>query len=146
MTTNRSRSATTYELARSLRPLRAVVAEDDREMRRFLVAWLRDFGWEVKEACNGRELRSHLVDAALDQEVPDLVVTDVHMPEEGGLEVLAALSRTPLSVTVIVITADRSMATARQAKALGATSVLNKPFDLRTFSALIRAIAARGLT
>lgn len=146
MTTTKSsvRSPRDFELAHSMRPLRAVVAEDDFEMRRFLAAWLRDFGWEVREASNGRELRALLVDAALDQEVPDLVLTDIHMPYEGGLDVLADLRRTPLSIPIIVITADTSIEILRQAKELGATNVVNKPFDLRTFGSLIRTIAHRA--
>lgn len=144
MTKSSVRGALDFELAQSMRPLRAVVAEDDFEMRRFLVAWLSDFGWEVRDASNGRELRALLVDATLDQEVPDLILTDIHMPEEGGLDVLADLARTPLSIPIIVITADTSIETLRQAKRLGATNVINKPFDLRTFGSLIRTIAQRA--
>lgn len=127
--------------ARSLRPRRAIVAESDSRLRRFLVAWLLDFGWEVREAESAAELRAQLVEAVIDQEVPDLIVTELHTSDGGALEVLADLSETPLSILVVAIMQDRSLETMRLARRHGVSSVISKPFDLRTFGELLRSIA-----
>jgi putative two-component system response regulator len=63
---------------------------------------------------------------------PDLVLLDLHMPEQDGYEILQMVrSLVPLNafIPIIVLTADGSPEARRRALALGATDFLAKPFD-----------------
>ena len=111
-------------------PLTILVADDDEDMRSFVAETLRSDGYRIVEARDGIELLGHLR-AALEGSSarPDVVVTDVLMPELSGLGVLDALRRARWNVPVVVMTvlSDRSVDTLAQR--LGAVGVLRKPFD-----------------
>jgi CheY-like chemotaxis protein len=104
-------------------------------MRSLIVASLRRSGMEVTEADNGGRLLELVgCDPASDvDEHADLVITDVNMPGTNGLAALARLRETCPDLPVIVITAFGDEATHVAAKALGATAVFDKPFDLQEF-------------
>ena len=81
---------------------------------------------------DGRELVASLQNAAADGQAPDLIVTDVRMPGISGLHALAEARRLLPSLPVIVITAFGDAMTHARAAQLGAASVFDKPFDLRS--------------
>jgi CBS domain-containing protein len=70
---------------------------------------------------------------------PDLVITDLHMPDPGGAGVVAALRDDPLchDVPIIVVTGQGSAADWRGLKALGADRFLVKPLEFETLEFLI---------
>jgi CheY-like chemotaxis protein len=107
-----------------------LVADDDEDLRALVVATLRADGYTVIEARDGVELLDHLVRAVDDpSERPDVVVTDVRMPNLSGLGVLESLRRAHMALPVVVMTvfADDSVRT--MARRLGAVGLLKKPFD-----------------
>lgn len=106
---------------------RAVVADDDREMRRLIVALLERAGFHVTEAKNGRELLKHF-----HRRRPGLVVTDVEMPKMNGLEALERIHRDSPAARVIVVTAFGDENVRQRAHRLGAAAVFSKPVDLAT--------------
>lgn len=111
-------------------PARVLLAEDDFELRELLACVLRADGHEVVEACDGNELWALLGESAADARAPfSLVVSDVRMPGMTAFDVLSqlqcALSETP----VILITAFGDQTTHLRAQRLGASRVLDKPFD-----------------
>jgi len=113
------------------RPNVVVLAEDDHELRRLLASALRSDGHSVLEASDARELREHLLGGPM----PDLVVSDVRMPGESGLDVLRWLRSTGSKVPVVMITAFGDAEAHAEAKACGAAAMFDKPFeidDLRT--------------
>jgi DNA-binding response OmpR family regulator len=119
------------------RRMRVLLAEDDREMRRLLVATLRKENCEVIEAKNGAQLWDILMNKSAELasspaviETFDLVISDVRMPGKSGLEVLSGLRRTDGDIPVILITAFGDNDTHAEAYRLGALAVFNKPFDL----------------
>ncbi len=107
---------------------RILVAEDNPDLRRLLVAALAD-SCEVEEAENGYQLLEH----ATGDPKPDLIISDIRMPGLSGLEVLAGLRgpyrpdgwRTP----AILITAFGDRETHAAAEQLSAV-IFDKPFDL----------------
>jgi DNA-binding response OmpR family regulator len=112
---------------------RVLLAEDDDEIRVMLAQALRRDGMEVIEARNGRELkdfvdRGWLRDGRL--QMPDLIVSDLYMPEMSGLEVLASVRKTSTTTPVILITAYGDEATRAEARRLGVTAFFDKPFEL----------------
>ena len=109
-----------------------VIAEDDGDMRRFLVESFEEEGYRVTEAANGKELRERLfgphgLDGA---SPPDLLVSDIRLPGLTGLELLADLRQSDWSLPVILITAFGDESVHREGKRLGAAMVLDKPFDV----------------
>ncbi len=110
-----------------------VLAEDDAGFRQLLADELRSHGYDVVPIANGAELVDYLGKCAIRPErfkPPALIVTDVRMPGINGLDVLRGLSRIGHRTPVVVITAFGSSETHELAHALGASLVLDKPFDV----------------
>src|SRR5215510_9864786 len=93
---------------------RILVADDEPNLRRVLLAILQREGYDVVQAADGAEALERLDDAV------DVVITDLKMPKIDGMEVLRqAGTRTP-STPVIMITAFGSVGNAVEAVKLGA--------------------------
>ncbi len=113
-----------------------VVADDDADMRSLIGQALRRAGLQVVEAGDGGALLHEVEqgERAREGDHPDLVITDVHMPDTSGLTALARLRQCYPEVPVIVITAFGDEEIHAAAKELGAAAVFDKPFDLHQFS------------
>ena len=100
-----------------------ILVVDDTALDRFQAGELLGEipGWEVTYAEDGREAL-----AALKKDVPDLVLTDLQMPEMNGLELVEASHRDYPSVPVILMTAHGSEAIAATALKKGAASYVPK--------------------
>lgn len=100
-----------------------LVVDDDKLARKSLSSLLINAGLTVLEAENGKQG----LDEALKCK-PNLVVTDVHMPEMSGLEMVEALRQDTWgeSVPVIVLTVDEALSSINQALAAGVTIYLTK--------------------
>jgi DNA-binding response OmpR family regulator len=126
-------------------PLRrpcVVLAEDDREMRMLVATTLRRAGWDVLEAGDGRDLLdcvAWLIESR-DDWADCVLVSDIRMPELGGLEVLERLRGIGWTGGIILITAFGDEATHAQARELGATMVIDKPFELDALCEAIRQV------
>jgi len=111
-------------------PARLLLAEDDFELRELLGCVLRADGHEVVEACDGNQLWALLSrESEVESERFSLVVSDVRMPGLTAFDVLARLQRALLDTPVILITAFGDHTTHLRALRLGASRVLDKPFD-----------------
>lgn len=125
----------------------AYVADDDAEMRALISTVLRADGFEVREAGDGADLMGQLREAfsAVDGARPDLIVTDDQMPGTTGMRVLRWLRGEDFKAPVVVITAFGSPQFHSAALNLGAAAVLDKPFDLAEFQAIVsKLVAAPG--
>lgn len=103
-----------------------LVVDDDFMVARLNARFVeRTDGFEVVGvAANGEEAIA--LCAALD---PDLVLLDVHLPDLGGLQVLARLREAGSRAGVIMVTAERDADTVRAAVAGGAMQYVVKPFE-----------------
>jgi CheY-like chemotaxis protein len=124
-------------------PMTVLVADDDEDMRSLVAETLRLEGHFVIEVCDGVELVDYLRrtrDEPVDR--PDVVVSDVLMPNLSGLAVLDALRCAEWNIPVLLMTvlADDSVRT--MARRLGAVGVLRKPFDSE---ALRTAVSRAGV-
>ena len=121
-------------------PLRILLAEDDRELRRLLATQLRKEQYLVEEAASGFDFLELLGDATLRNRTFDLIVTDIRMPGLTGLSVVEGLRNgiTPgtAATPVILITAFGDEETHAEAQRLG-TIIFDKPFDLDAFRACV---------
>ena len=115
---------------RRKRPIVAL-ADDNDELRDLLANALRQEGYDVVEASDGRALLE-LVDA----HAPDFVITDFEMPVLSGIDVLRALRDDPS--LVILITGSPLFDLDAEARALGAIAVISKPFDIETLTRVLK--------
>ena len=101
-----------------------LVVDDELGMRQFLTHLLQREGHVVRVAENGNE--------ALDVmrgQPPDLIISDIRMPDMGGVDLLRAAREMLPEVEVIMMTAFANVDTAREAFLLGAYDFVQKPFD-----------------
>lgn len=84
---------------------------------------------------------------ALEQSVPDVLLTDVRMPDMDGLELLGALQESHPNLPVIVMTAHSDLDNAVTSYQSGAFEYLPKPFDLNEVVALVaRAVQEKAIS
>ena len=101
-----------------------LVVDDEPDIRSLLGEFLVAAGFETVEAGDGDEAI-----AAVQAERPSVIVLDVNMPRQGGMEALPELKRIAPDVPVIMCTARMDVPTAVRAMQLGAYDYLTKPFD-----------------
>ncbi len=124
------------------RPARILVADDERSIRWVLAQALGAEGHEVVEASTGSEAL-----ALLGQADVDLAFLDIRMPELSGLDVVTRARESGCPTTLVVMTAQATMANAVEAMKRGAYDYLTKPFDLDVVRLLVeRALEARRLS
>lgn len=121
---------------------RVLIADDDLEMRQLLALLLTQSGYEVELAADGNELLQRLnrADAG---DAPDVVVTDVHMPGWGGLQVLPWVRNWRPQTPIVLITAFAEPEVRALADELGAAAVLDKPFDVDALTNAIDELLTR---
>ena len=110
------------------------VVDDDRAVRFVLATALRDAGFEVTAFAASAEA----MDALQRERTPALVVTDVRMPGDSGLQLLDKLKAAHPDLPVIVMSAHTDVASTAGAFRGGAHEFLSKPFDLDEAVALVR--------
>jgi CheY-like chemotaxis protein len=135
------------DLQRARGPIRVLVAEDDQEMRRLIISALRKDGCEVVQAEDGARFVESIVTrllAPIDEPPIDVIVSDHRMPGFSGLEVLAALRKQHWSTPFVLITAFGDAETHAEAQRLGASAVLNKPFDLDDLRIVVNCFGAQN--
>ncbi|HLL06588.1 MAG TPA: sigma-54 dependent transcriptional regulator [Myxococcaceae bacterium] len=121
---------------------RILLVDDDPGVLKGLRGLLSDEGFQPVEARSAAEA-SRLLEAP--EGPPDLVLLDLRMPGETGLELLARLPR-PLPAPVVVLSGEASPAEAVQALKLGATDFVEKPpSPERLLTALRNALTLNAL-
>lgn len=124
---------------RTMEPLpHILVVDDDREIRDLLARFLERHQLRVSIARDGREARRVWTQGHF-----ALVVLDLMMPGEGGLE-LARWLRTQADVPIIMLTAMGEETDRIIGLELGADDYVSKPFNPRELLARIRAVLRRG--
>ncbi|NGZ08460.1 MAG: sigma-54-dependent Fis family transcriptional regulator [Nitrospira sp. LK70] len=119
-----------------------LVVDDEVNIRNALVTMLAKNGYRVCGAGTGAEALQHLEEVRV-----DLVVTDLRMPEIGGLEFMRRLKDKRSNTEVVVMTAFGSIDTAVEAMRLGAYDYLTKPIDRERFLVVIeKALERQTLT
>lgn len=106
--------------------MQSLVIDDSRAMRLILGRMLRDLGFTVAEASNGREGLEQLAAGV----APDLVLVDWNMPEMTGIDFLEAMRQPPYAsqAKVIMVTTETEIPQVMRALGAGADEYLMKPF------------------
>src|SRR5580693_7050041 len=103
-----------------------LVADDDRAIRTVLNQALARLGHDVRMTGSASTLWQWVADGD-----GDLVITDVIMPDENGLDLIPRIKRVRPDLRIIVMSAQNTLLTAVKATERGAFEYLPKPFDLR---------------
>jgi len=118
-----------------------LVVDDEEPQRRVLSGFLRKRGYEV-EAVGGAEGAMRVVTSR----TVDLVLTDLRMPGQTGVELLDAVRAANPEIPVVVMTAYGTVASAVDAMKRGAADYLSKPVDLDELEVLVtRTLERRAL-
>lgn len=116
-----------------------LIADDDRSVRTVLSQALGRAGYDVRATGNAATLWQWVADGQ-----GDLVITDVIMPDENGLDLIPRMRKLRPELRVIVMSAHSTLMTAVKAAERGAFEYLPKPFDLKELIALVqRALTER---
>jgi two-component system nitrogen regulation response regulator GlnG len=119
-------------------PPTVLVADDDRSIRTVLTQALGRSGYQVRATGHAQTLWRWVEEGE-----GDLVITDVMMPDDNGLEMLPRIRRVRPDLRVVVMSAQSTLLTAVKAAQRGAFEYLPKPFDLKELLAVVdRALAA----
>lgn len=105
---------------------RILIIDDEEEMRSMLRQMLEQAGYDVQEAADGAQ-GIELCNATM----PDLIITDIIMPEKEGVETIISLHRDEPDLPIIAISGGGRLAATdflSMAKKFGARHALSKPF------------------
>jgi CheY-like chemotaxis protein len=111
---------------------RILIVDDEASIRNLLREFLTELGTETACACNGLD--------ALEQVQkfdPDLVIIDLVMPEQEGIETIRTLRKTRKDLKIIAVSGAFSGQFLRTAELLGANAVMPKPLDLKELARLV---------
>lgn len=131
-----SDSDTTPAVKIQEQPLSLMIVEDDPDVREYIVQSLGD-EFKIYEASNGVEGLKIVRD-----NMPDLVVSDIMMPEMDGIELCSAIKADFMTshIPVILLTAKDSLLDKEAGYASGADSYITKPFSSNLLKARINNI------
>ena len=110
-----------------------LIADDDRAIRTVLSRALGDINCDVRVTGNAATLWRWVSEG-----IGDLVITDVIMPDENGLDLLPRIRKIRPDLRVIVMSAQNTLMTAVKANERGAFEYLPKPFDLNELINVVR--------
>lgn len=116
---------------------RILVIDDESLIRSTVVTILTREGFSVEEASDGEAGI-----AMFHTNPPDLVITDIFMPNKDGIEIVMELKRSYPRTKIIAMTGGgqtRMMEIASAAKLLGADHILHKPFESESLLEAVNA-------
>lgn len=121
------------------RLLKVAVVEDDDEYREaILLPSLRDAGFDVDGMGSARELYRAMVGARY-----DLVLLDIGLPDEDGLEIASYLRELSPTLGIVMVTGNQGPRDRVRGLAAGADAYLPKPVDIRELLETLRGLARR---
>ncbi|MBW4330943.1 nitrogen regulation protein NR(I) [Stakelama sp. CBK3Z-3] len=115
-----------------------LVVDDDAAIRTVVAAALKRAGHRVRTAETLAQAKTQFA------KTPDLLVTDVVLPDGDGLEMVSRIVRDHPGLPIIVLSAKNTLSTAVRATEAGAFDYLPKPFDLDTLTAAIASALERN--
>ncbi len=123
---------------------RILLVDDSPIIRKMILRTLGIAGFEIAgvyEAGNGREAL-----AVLAEHWVDLVLSDIHMPEMNGIELVEHIAADPAlnTIPVVIISTERSEQRIAHMRALGIKGYITKPFTAEAIRDTVRAALGGG--
>jgi EAL domain-containing protein (putative c-di-GMP-specific phosphodiesterase class I) len=117
-------------------PPHVLIVDDDPTWRRTLKRLLASAGFDVVDVGTGRAALG-----ALETGRFDVILSDIHMPDGDGLELLRSVRRIDLDIPVVLMSAQPDVESAAVAVELGAFRYLTKPIEFDTLEKIVRHAA-----
>lgn len=114
---------------------RILIVDDEAPIRQLLTDFLGDLGYETVEACNGLDALQQLKNAD-----PGLIILDLVMPEQEGIETIRRIRTTQKELKIIAVSGAFAGQFLRTAELLGANAVLPKPLNLKELKRLVQEL------
>ena len=118
-----------------------LVAEDNEDLRNIVADILRSDGHTVIEACDGAEVSDLLLKNSV-----DLLITDIVMPEQEGVQTIVQVRRQCPRIRIIAMSGGGNLGGATyyldMAKSFGADAILEKPFAIIKLRQIVDKILA----
>lgn len=116
------------------------VVEDDKNISEIESFALKNAGHTVAECASGKEFHKLMRDR-----IPDMILLDVMLPDEDGLEILRKIRQTPETrrVPVIMVTAKTTELDKVKGLDLGADDYITKPFGIMELISRVKALLRR---
>lgn len=125
-------------------PSRILVVDDDPVLRAMLEAAFQESGHEIILAENGARAMDTLLGLKSRDELPDVVVTDIQMPEMSGLELLERMGERSIQVPAIAMTAVGDKEMVVKLLRLGVEEFVDKPFVMKDMQDRVSEILRRN--
>ena len=116
------------------------IVEDDTNIREIESYALKNSGYSIAEMERGKELYKKL-----QERIPNLIVLDIMLPDEDGLEIIRRLRQMPETkkIPVLMVTAKSTELDKVKGLDLGADDYLTKPFGIMEFISRVKALLRR---
>lgn len=118
--------------------MNVLVVDDSSVMRKIHQRSMETLGWKVWTAEHGKDALEKIggIDGV------DLLLTDLHMPEMDGLELIVSVRKDPrfAALKILMVTSDGVMEAIQKAMTAGASDVLIKPFSSEVFAEKIKSL------
>ncbi len=118
-----------------LKNLKVLIVDDEPEIRSVLVDMIGDLFQEVHGVGNGREALEHMKSQKV-----DLILTDVQMPEMGGLELMRRIQDEKIHFPAVILLSGQLDITTKIANDLGAAGLMHKPYKIKDLIAKIESL------
>ena len=116
-----------------------IALDDDADVRRLVAEYLEQNEFRVTTVASGAELN-----AAMARDLADLVVLDLRLPGEDGMQIARRLRDESAGIPILMLTGRAEEADRVMGLELGADDYLTKPFSPRELLARIRALLRRA--
>ncbi len=120
-----------------MRKPRVLIADDEPAIRKFVKANLEARDYETIVACDGEEAA-----AAIEKELPDLIILDIMMPKMTGFEVCRQV-REWSQIPIIILSARNGEMDKVKCLEMGADDYITKPFGVDELMARVKAVIRR---
>lgn len=117
--------------------VKILVIDDSSFQRKIISSILKEDGYEVITAENGKEAMNNISTIT-----PDIIISDLLMPEFDGFFILEHLQTRNISVPTLIVTSDIQKPTREKCYSLGAKGLLNKPVHKDTLLPAVKKILA----
>lgn len=114
---------------------RVLTVDDSEPMRKLVGMVLASDGHQVTTACNGAEALLHM-----NEQNFDLLVTDINMPVLSGSQLIAQVRQKNQDLPILVLTTENQQNMQHAGKALGANGWVQKPFQPKQFTDMVRRL------
>ena len=117
---------------------KTILTVDDSSSIRMMVSFtLKEKGYNVIEACDGKDALNKLKGAAL-----DLIITDLNMPNVDGIELIKSVRSDPKHnfIPIVMLTTESQASKKIEGKAAGATGWIVKPFKPEQLVLVVKKI------